>query len=74
VLDLAPALGLSIDEGPLELAALCGAEEVFLTSSLADLVPVVRVDEVKVGSGAPGPVWQSLLEAYLRRARGEPGR
>jgi D-alanine transaminase len=41
------------------------ASEAFLTSTTADLLPVVRIDDEPVGSGAPGPLARSLREHYL---------
>jgi branched-subunit amino acid aminotransferase/4-amino-4-deoxychorismate lyase len=49
---------------------LSGAEEVFVTSSLAELLPVVSIDGRLIGKGTPGPVYRTLLSAYGKRARG----
>lgn len=35
---------------------LYSAEEVFITNSLIEIMPVVRVDRKKIGSGKPGPL------------------
>lgn len=47
------------------------ADEVVLTSSTKEVVPVVRVDDVAIGDGAPGEMtrrlmrqWRELTEAY----------
>ncbi len=50
------------------------ADEVFLTGSAAEIVPVVKVDGRIIGAGDPGPVTRSLMEAYhhLTRSEGEP--
>jgi branched-subunit amino acid aminotransferase/4-amino-4-deoxychorismate lyase len=61
-------------------ADLVGADEVFLTSTSKEIVPIVRVDEQVIGTGVPGPITRRLLDSYRRRARevvrggGEPGR
>jgi len=51
---------------------LYGAEEVFITSTTRELVPVTRSaresDSVAVGGGRPGPVTTRLLEAFRARA------
>ncbi len=48
---------------------LFGADEAFLTSTTRELVPIVQVDDRRIGSGAPGPVTRALLDAYRRKAR-----
>ena len=40
------------------------ADECFLTGTTKEIMPIVRVDEHRVGSGKPGPVTLKLLEAY----------
>jgi branched-chain amino acid aminotransferase len=51
--DVVAALG--VEERDVTLEDLAGADEIFLTSSLARAVPVLAVDGRPVGSGKPGP-------------------
>lgn len=49
-------------------------EEAFLTGSMREITPLVRVDGVAIGSGKPGPVTRRLLVAYRQQvARECPG-
>lgn len=64
VLEVATAEGIPTAEAPLARTTLLGADEVFLTASTRELVPVVRIDDVPIGTGHPGPVTHRLLEAY----------
>ena len=53
---------------PLTAQALEAADEVFITSSIREIVPVVKVDDSKVGAGVPGPVYariRQLFDAYV---------
>ena len=68
VLSLAAGLGIVCHERELLPADLFGADEVFLTSSIRELVPVVRVEQTRIAGGAPGPVFSALLDAYRRDA------
>lgn len=43
---------------------LYGADEVFLTNSLAEIIPVVKVDNRIVGRGKPGPVTKKIMELF----------
>jgi branched-chain amino acid aminotransferase len=68
VLALAAAQGMRVVEEPLSVARLSAADEVFVTSSLAELVPIVRIEEKVVGSGTPGPAHKLLLARYRETA------
>jgi branched-chain amino acid aminotransferase len=48
---------------------LLGADEAFLTSTTREIVPIVRVDERTIGTGAPGPVTLRLLAEFRRKAQ-----
>jgi branched-chain amino acid aminotransferase len=56
--------GIPVEEGLLFVHDLYRADEVFITSSIREVVPVVSVDGAPVGDGTPGPVAQRLLAAY----------
>lgn len=68
VLELAAVSGRRVEQVCLTPHALLQAQEVFLTSSLAELLPVVRLDGRPIGQGRPGPVYGELLRAYRDRA------
>jgi branched-subunit amino acid aminotransferase/4-amino-4-deoxychorismate lyase len=42
---------------------LLAADEVFITSTLKEVLPVATIDGRAVGAGRPGPVTLRLLEA-----------
>lgn len=69
ILALAPELGLKPVERALPSAALLEAREVMLTASVLEVAPVVEIDGVSIGNGAPGPTTRSLHELYRKRAR-----
>jgi branched-chain amino acid aminotransferase len=62
VLEIAGRTGLAADERDLPLAELKAAEERFLTSSIAEILPVASVDG-ETGP-APGPITRRLTEGY----------
>jgi branched-subunit amino acid aminotransferase/4-amino-4-deoxychorismate lyase len=64
VLQLARDAGLEIDLQPISGAMLRGADEIFLTASVVEVLPVRRVDGQRVGTGSPGPVTRTLQAAY----------
>lgn len=66
VLAAAAAEGMPVEEAEIRPEGLYGADEAFLTSSIREVMPVVRADGHTIGSGAPGSVTKGLHEAYLR--------
>lgn len=68
VLDLARG-AYETEERPISLDELFGADEVFITSSFKDIVPIVSVDARTVGTGAPGPVTRDLMERFAHCVR-----
>jgi branched-chain amino acid aminotransferase len=64
VIELAQELGLPVEEDAFGLDQLLASPEMFLTSSLRGLAPVVRVGAVAIGSGTPGVVTNRLRDAY----------
>jgi branched-subunit amino acid aminotransferase/4-amino-4-deoxychorismate lyase len=47
---------------------LFGADEAFFTSTTKELMPIVQVDDRRIGAGVPGPTTQKLLAAFRRQA------
>jgi branched-chain amino acid aminotransferase len=73
VLRLARQAGLSVEEVPLRPQDLEGADEVFITSTLREIVPVTRLGGRPVGTGRPGPTTRALHRAFRVLAGGPPG-
>jgi branched-subunit amino acid aminotransferase/4-amino-4-deoxychorismate lyase len=67
VIELARALGYRVEEQPLPRRLLTAATEIFLTSSIVEVLPVSRIGNRRVGTGIPGPVTRTLQEAYSAR-------
>ena len=54
--------GLSVRQSKVRIATLRAADEIFLTSSLRGVRPVVRMDARDVRGGRPGPIARRLAE------------
>jgi 4-amino-4-deoxychorismate lyase len=52
-----------VEEGTYRLDDLLAADEAFTSSSVREVMPVVRVDGRDVGDGKPGPAAEALQEA-----------
>ncbi len=64
VIGLATARGYRLAEGEYAPEDLLAADEAFLTNSLMEIMPLVKVDGTPIGDGRPGWVTGSLLERY----------
>jgi branched-chain amino acid aminotransferase len=64
VLAVARGLGLAATAARLDPSDVWTADEIFLTSSVREVVPVVQVDDHEVGDGAPGPLTRRLHAAF----------
>ncbi|WP_333827314.1 D-amino-acid transaminase [Pararhodobacter sp.] len=69
VLRCAAEAQMEVEERPFTIAEAQEADEAFITSASAFVMPVVEVDGVAVGSGKPGPVAMRLREIYLEEKR-----
>lgn len=68
VFDIIANEGYRLAERPFTVDEALGAREAFLTSTTAELLPVVRIDGRPVADGKPGPLSRKLREAYLVHA------
>jgi D-alanine transaminase len=71
VLDIIHGEGYRFVERPFSLEEARAAREAFLTSTTAELLPVVRIDGAPVADGKPGPLSLKLREAYLAHTMSE---
>jgi D-alanine transaminase len=64
ILRLAQVGGIGIEEGYLNRDSLGELAELFVSGTTSEVLPVVRVDEVTIGPGTPGPVARRLQQLY----------
>lgn len=67
VLDLARKDGIPVQERTIDLTEFRQAEEVFLTGTTIEVLPVVRIDNALVGSGQPGLLTTRLRALFQER-------
>jgi D-alanine transaminase len=64
VLDLARGMAIPVREEGMSLTELERAEELFLAGTTTDVMPIVRLDDRPVASGAIGPITSRLVPAF----------
>jgi branched-chain amino acid aminotransferase len=71
VLDLAPQSGLRPKECMMTRFDLFNADEVFLTGSAAEIIPVVKMDSRLIADGKVGPCTLKLIENFRKLTKKE---
>jgi D-amino acid aminotransferase len=64
VLELAREADYPVEERAVTLAELFDADEIFITSSFKDIVPINSVDDKHIGTVCPGPVTRDLMTRF----------
>ncbi len=77
VLELAGDAGLPYAEASISVEELETAEEIWITSSTREVMPVTRLNGHPVANGRPGPMWEKMDALYTAckarlRLRGSP--
>ncbi len=62
--DLSAQLGVRWERCRLEPGDLIHADEVWLTSTPAGILPAISIDGRRIGTGQPGPVFHRVAEAW----------
>ena len=71
VLGLAPKLGLKPQETTLTRFDLFTADEMFLTGTAAEIVPVAKMDDRSIGNGKVGPFTIKLIGEFKKLTKKE---
>jgi branched-chain amino acid aminotransferase len=70
ILKLAGDLGYKIDIAPIRVPDLMNADEVFVTGTASEVIPVREIDSRVYGNGTRGPVTKALQEAFFKATAG----
>ncbi|HSH51031.1 MAG TPA: branched-chain-amino-acid transaminase [Bacteroidales bacterium] len=67
IIEIAKEQGFDMREEPFTRHDVYIAEEIFLTGTAAELIPVIEVDRRTIGNGKPGKVFKQLLDEFRKR-------
>jgi D-alanine transaminase len=69
VLRFAREAQMQVEERPFTIDEAKAADEAFITSASAFVMPVVEIDGAAIGDGTPGPIATRLREIYIEESR-----
>lgn len=64
VLELAQANGIPVEVGQISEARVRAADELWLTSSTKEIMPITQMDDQNIGSGQAGPMFRRIYQLY----------
>jgi branched-chain amino acid aminotransferase len=73
VLEIAQKDGIASHERDIALTELYTADEAFLTSSIAEIIPIASVDGNEMRAARPGPVTMGMMRGYRSAVEREVG-
>jgi branched-chain amino acid aminotransferase len=65
VLEVAKRSGITVGYRCPTLSELASADEIIITSSVREILPVVKLDGSRVGDGKPGPYYRQVRAGYF---------
>jgi D-alanine transaminase len=73
ILEICVKNNIPVQERTFSLAELDAAEEVFLSSTTAEVMPVIEINGKKIKSGTPGPITQKLQTLFEKEIEKQCG-
>lgn len=71
VIGLAKKIDIPFCEKMLKMDDVYGSNEVFLTGTAAEIIPVVKIDRRGIGSGKPWPVTLKLMKEFKKLTKSD---
>jgi branched-chain amino acid aminotransferase len=66
VVEFGGKAGMVVEERAIDIEMLLSADEVFLTGSVLEVMPVTAIEKHQVGSGVPGDVTKKISQLYRK--------
>jgi len=69
VMEIARQEGLKTTEEKIDLEKLLETDEIMLTNTIAEIIPVTKIDYMTIGNGRPGETTKKIHEKYKKKVR-----
>jgi D-alanine transaminase len=66
IMQRGPEAGIRVREAPIRMDDFERIEELFLSGTTTEVMPISKVDNKMIGDGKPGPITRKLQEAFKR--------
>jgi D-alanine transaminase len=66
VINICKKSGIRIVEEPVKESSIHDYSECFITGTGSEIMPVIKIDEIKIGKGVPGPVTRQLQKELFK--------
>ena len=64
IVELAKTHAMPIEETTISEEEFLAADEIWLTSSTKEILPVTKINDQQVGDGKPGAIWRDMFQKY----------
>lgn len=64
VVELCERHRIQYEERPIDQQALFAADEIWLTSSSREIMPLIELNHHPLANGLPGPIWEKMINHY----------
>lgn len=64
IFDIAQKTGTCLIEAPISATSLKTADEIWVTGSIKEIVPITQLDEYPIANRVPGPLWRMFFRHY----------
>jgi branched-chain amino acid aminotransferase len=71
ILEIARDLGIPARVGPIGVADLTSADELFFCGTAVEITPIRQLDVADVGTGRPGAITRLIQQTFFEAARGQ---
>jgi len=73
LLQLCAEHNVKLEERLFTVEEALAADEAFLSSATTLVMPIVQIDDTRIGGGQPGPMARKMREAYIAAIKAEAG-
>ena len=63
-IECAKVNNISVEETSFTKQQLMDADEVWITSSTREIIPITSIDDVQISNGCAGPIWSIIYDQY----------
>ncbi|MCD4785000.1 MAG: branched-chain-amino-acid transaminase [Candidatus Eremiobacteraeota bacterium] len=71
IMDIARSMNIPVQETLMTAHDLFIADEIFLSGTAAEMIPVIKVNQRVINDGKPGPIFRKLLEGLRAKTKVE---